>query len=157
MNGDRLGAKADAVSIRDKVDYRREIHKLIDMCLMTYHNPEMCMGNIKKMVACVSNDYPGIDLKGPIEAEMKALQKEYDVTINKAKEDGEIWYHPLKKEMLLYDASVKYWYATFHFIMNLLGSKRVLMWGKKIKHGGTPSRDVDSDIGKTNSDEYVEG
>ena len=145
MNETRGDISAGAVSIRDKVDYRKEIHKLIDMCLMSYSNPEVCMPNIKKFVACVCNDYPGIDLKTPIEEEMDLLQEEYDKELNVAKQDGEIWYHPLKHNMLEYDLAVKYWYSLFNFMMNLLGSKRVLMWGKKIKHGGTPSPDKDSE------------
>ena len=136
--------KPSAVSIRDKVDYRKEIHKIIDMCLMTFDNPSMFKPNVKKLVACVCNDYPGIDLKTPIETEMNILLEEYNATIKEAKQDGEIWYHPLKRSMLQYDTENTYWYKLFDCIMNMLGSKRVLMWGKKTPMGGTPSKDIDS-------------
>ena len=131
-------------SFLDKTDWRITIHRKLEACVNaegTLYYPK----TVKSLVSAVSATYPGWDAKEQIKNKQLELENIYNNRWDVWLEDHNTarkWQKYIKYKELYYS----FCKDIYEYIKDMCATKRMLLWGSKKKHGGTPSRDIDIDM-----------
>lgn len=130
-----------SASILDKTDWRKSIHKYLDLCVMaedTVYYPK----RVKSLVSAVAANFPNWDARTEINNRIDELNKYYKQKIKEfINKNPDYWVHPGKRLTVEPDIINAYYKDIFEFIKNMLAEKRMLLWGGRKTIGGTQLED----------------
>lgn len=131
-----MQGKSEVSSILDKMDWRKNIQKYLDQCVMAEGTINYPL-RVKQLVAGVAAEYPNFNARRIIKEYIKKLDKRYAVLINtKIIINPEEWLHPGKRQINEPDLIHAYYRDIFELIINLVAKKRMLLYGIKQIRGG---------------------
>lgn len=120
---------SSAASFIDKTDWRKTIHRCLEMCVKFEETTKYPQA-VKSLVSAFAATYPGFDAKILVDKEIKRLKIKYTIRIIRFVADHpDYWFHPGKRQMVEPEMINNYYKDLFEFIKNLCAIKRMLLWG----------------------------
>lgn len=138
MSGDY---SSDVASFLDKTDWRKSIHKCLDLCVSaegTIYYPQ----RVKSLVSAVAAPFPNFNARKIIGDYLEKLDLDYKEKIEEFVEKyPDYWIHWGKRKMIEPDIVDCYFHDIFDFIFCLLAERRMLLMGPRKISGGSQMED----------------
>jgi len=111
----------------DKLNWKLEIQKRLDICLSTYRTDAFGK-NVERVIKAVYFDVRGYRFRKQIDEKKEELLKNKLEIIDYYRNDKpEIWGHPIHQASIKYDLTEIYYDALFDFVFQLVSEKGLLV------------------------------